>query len=670
MKLILVLMVCFLGLLPGQLRADPVIQANDRLAFCGDGMTADLGYTVYVEDYLLACAQVPNLTTAEFGWSTQLEADLAPFKPTAATILYANGDPKTRADDESKLIEALKKMGVRAIVLGSPPCDFDPDATKAAAGSQGLAALAQIDKDVAAKEGVVYADVFGATSAAMAKAHATIGADFAPDQLDQGYMIAYAFLKAMKLDPNMGSVTVNFTPDFHIDKVEGSPGQTVTQTGDQTLGGVGTRYTFFYPACPNGKALPEPIEACVPFDDDLNRFTLKVTNLPSTRAKVYWNDTWHDYSKEELESGVNLSTSIPRMFGTVQNVDGAVRDQMQSERIAGTARMQGKTDAQQEAIDAAAIPLARSRMVPEKYTIRIQPLAAPETQPPGPVNVTFDTDMDGDFDDAVACTLLNDFMCQGECNIIACNVNTHDAGKSSGAVVKAINTYYHHPDIPIGASYDPAEPVVGSAYTKPVHDKFDPDFPFDDKLPNGADVYRKALAAAPDHSVVMCSVGWMGNITALLKSAPDAISPLAGPDLVKQKVRKLVIMANTNPNDVYVIKNWPTPILWSTDIGNYIYPGKSVASTADGNPLKFIFQVLKVDSRQGWDPTAVWLSVRGESDGVYEVATGGYWRVNVPPDQYGTWINGPVTNHGMATVKMPSDKVLDLFNAELARPPK
>jgi hypothetical protein len=244
MKLILVLMVCFLGLLPGQLRADPVIQANDRLAFCGDGMTADLGYTVYVEDYLLACAQVPNLTTAEFGWSTQLEADLAPFKPTAATILYANGDPKTRADDESKLIEALKKMGVRAIVLGSPPCDFDPDATKAAAGSQGLAALAQIDKDVAAKEGVVYADVFGATSAAMAKARATIGADFAPDQLDQGYMIAYAFLKAMKLDPNMGSVTVNFTPDFHIDKVEGSPGQTVTQTGDQTLGGVGTRYTL------------------------------------------------------------------------------------------------------------------------------------------------------------------------------------------------------------------------------------------------------------------------------------------------------------------------------------------------------------------------------------------------------------------------------------------
>jgi purine nucleosidase len=670
MKSLFVATICSLLLFVGHAQADPLIQPNDRLAFCGDGMTADLGYTVYVEDYLLACAQVPGLTTAQFGWSAQPLVDVAAFKPTVVTMLYTNGDAKTRADDERKLIEALKKLGVRAIVLGSPPCDFDADPAKASAGNQGLAALAQIDKDVAAKEGVVYADVFGATSAAMAKAHEKIGAGFAPDQLDVGYLVAYAFLKAMNVNPDLGSVTVNFTPDFHIDKVEGSPAEAVKLTGDQTLEGVTSQYTFFYPACPNGKPLPEPIEACVPFDDDLNRFTLKVTNLPSTAAKVYWNGDSHDYTKEELEKGVNLSDDIPRMFGTVQNVDGAVRDQMQSERIAGTARAQGKPDSKAEADDAAALPLARSRMTPEKYTIRIQPLAPPEKLPPGPVNVTFDTDMDGDYDDAVACTLLNDFMAQGECNIIACNVNTHDAGKSSGAVVKAIDTYYGHPDIPIGASYDKNEPVVGSGYTVAVHQHFDPAFPNDDQLPKGVDVYRKALAAAPDGSVVMCSVGWMANITDLLKSAPDAISPLSGPDLVKQKVRKLVIMANTNPNDVYVIKNWPTPILWSTDIGNYIYPGKTVVTTPDNNPLKFIFKVLKVDSRQGWDPTAVWLSVRGESDGVYEVATGGYWRVNVPPDQWGTWVNGPVTNHGMATVKMPSDQVLKLYNTELARVPK
>jgi hypothetical protein len=670
-----------MGLLAGHAKAGLLLQPNDRVAFCGDGMTADLGYTVYVEDYLLGCQQVPGLVTAQFGWSTQnpndfiarVNTDLVPFKPTVVTILYTNGDPTTRSDSESRLIEAIKKIGVRTIVLGSPPCvgsNFNNDPAKAAAFNQSLAALAQIDKDVAAKEGVAYADVFGATTAVAATAKAKLGADYVVEADGNALTIAYAFLKALGCDGNIGTITVDFTPDFHIGSAEASPGQSIVSFADQTLSAVGTRYAFFFPGYPNGKPLPEPIEACVPFDAELNRLMLIVKDLPSPAAKVYWNDQWHDYSAEELAKGVNLAADIPRLFGTMQNVNGAVADQLQSERIAGSARMQGKPDPKAEAADQAALPLARSRMIPEKYTIRIQPLAAPEKQPPGPVNVIFDTDMDGDFDDAVACSLLNDFMCLGECNIIACNVNTHDAAKSSGSVVEAIDTYYGHPNIPIGASYDTDEPTVGSGYTAAIHKQFEPNFPNDDQLPKGVDVYRKALASAPDNSVVICSVGWMGNITDLLKSFPDDISPLSGPDLVKQKVRKLVIMANTNKNDVFVIKNWPTPILWTTDIGNYIYPGKTVVTTPDSNPLKAIFKILKVDSRQGWDPTAVWLSVRGTSDGVYEVATGGYWRVNVPPLEWGTWINGPVTNHGMATVKMPSDQVLKLYNTELARPPK
>jgi hypothetical protein len=665
----------------GTAQADPLIHADDRLAFCGDGMTADLGYTVYVEDYLLGCQQVTGLTTAEFGWSaqnpndflTRINTDLVPFKPTVVTICYTNGDPTTRADSEIKLIEALKKIGVRAIVLGSPPCvgsNFQNDPAKAATMNQSLAALAQIDKDVAAKEGIAYADVFGATTAAAAKAKEKLGADFVVDQDGQSLTMAYAFLKALGCDGDIATITVDFTPDFHIGSAEASPGQSILSFADQTLQAQGTRYAFFFPGYPNGKPLPEPIESCIPFDTELNRFTLVVKNLPSSAAKVYWNDGSHDYSAEELAKGVNLAADIPRLFGTMQNVDGAVRGQLQDERIAGSAQMQGKPDAKAEAEEKTMLPLAKSRMTPEKYSIRIQPLAAPEKQPSGPVNVIFDTDMDGDFDDAVACSLLNDFMCQGECKIIACTVNTHDASKSSGAVVQAINSYYGHPHIPIGACYDTNEPTVGSAYTGPIHKQFAPDFPNDDKLPKGVDVYRHALAAAADNSVVICSVGWMENITDLLKSGPDDASPLSGPDLVKQKVRKLVVMANTNPNDVWVVKNWPTPILWTTDIGNYIYPGKSVVTTPDNNPLKVIFNILHVDSRQGWDPTAVWLAVRGTSDNVYEVATGGYWRVNVPPAEYGTWVNGPVTNHGMATVKMPSEQVLKLFNDELARPPE
>ena len=211
---------------------------------------------------------------------------------------------------------------------------------------------------------------------------------------------------------------------------------------------------------------------------------------------------------------------------------------MQDQRIAGSASVQGKPDAKAQAAADGDLAIAKNRLGPVTYDIRIQPLSAPEVKPPGPVNVLFDTDMNGDYDDAVALALLNDFMDQGECNILACNVNTHNTEKTSGATVQAINAYYGHPNIPIGAAYGADEPVSGSSYTTQIKNQFAPNFPPDDKLPKGVDNYRKALASAPDNSVVICSVGSMGNITDLLKSAPDDISPLSGPDLVKQKVRK------------------------------------------------------------------------------------------------------------------------------------
>jgi len=76
---------------------------------------------------------------------------------------------------QTAIIEAMKKKGVRSIVLGSPKCvdsyyfrrggEPSPDVY-----NQTLSSLAGIDKEIAAKEGVVYADVFGSTMDAMKKA--------------------------------------------------------------------------------------------------------------------------------------------------------------------------------------------------------------------------------------------------------------------------------------------------------------------------------------------------------------------------------------------------------------------------------------------------------------------------------------------------------------------
>ena len=285
-----------------------------------------------------------------------------------------------------------------------------------------------------------------------------------------------------------------------------------------------------------------------------------------------------------------------------------------------------------------------------------------------------DTDMSSDCDDAGAVALLNSFMNQGEANLLACVANGRDRDLSSGAAIQAINAYYGHPAIPIGAWHGEAN-ATGSHYTQQVHRHFVPDFPSDDKLPAGVDVYRRALAAAADGTVVIASLGFLQNLDGLLKSGPDAVSPLAGLELVRKKVRKIVIMNNQQKEDEFVVTHWPTEILWTMDVGTVIYTGKSLAATPENNPVRFIYNLfgdgkytaLK-DGRQSWDLTASWLAVRGTGE-LWDVTWGGYWKVNTQAGG-GQWINAPHTNQGLILVKMPVPEVTRLIEAELSRPPK
>jgi hypothetical protein len=48
----------------------------------------------------------------------------------------------------------------------------------------------------------------------------------------------------------------------------------------------------------------------VPFNQELNRFTLIVKNLEGEKAKVTWGKESKSFSKAELEAGVNLAASF------------------------------------------------------------------------------------------------------------------------------------------------------------------------------------------------------------------------------------------------------------------------------------------------------------------------------------------------------------------------
>jgi hypothetical protein len=707
--------------------AAPLIQPNDHIAFCGDAMTEG-NYTAFLEKYFIACqpSLAAGLDMRQFGWSAEspdaflakLDKDLLPYKPTVVTILYnvadnpSPADPTmldARRDAETKLIDALKKAGVRTIVLGSPPCVdstlYHHDPAQATAVNAKLAQVAAVDKDVAAKEGIPYADVFGITSDVMAKIKVKSGPNysFAAEGMRQPQFLcnvatAYAFLKVMNLNGELGTFTIQFTPDNIIANVSvtGDPKVVTPEklTRDNTPGpnefnALCTRYTF---CCP-GSPAPDEIIATMPFYDDLSSLKLVAKDLPplTTDVRIFWNEnsSWHDYTAAEVKNGVQLPGNMHWPFGgKFEEMNRDINDLLQADSKAGRSNAAGTPDPAAEADHAARLAKAKSWVTPIEYFMRAFPLVAADPPLPHP-NIIFDTDMASDVDDVGALALVNDFMCQGECKLIAVCTNVRNG--DSGATAKAINTYYGHPDVPIGtfqgegakmnSTLDPVPAGVGyhgpgrqdgSHYTVAIHKQFCPDFPTDDKLPTGIDLYRQVLAAAPDDSVVIVSVGLMQNFQDLVQSQPDSVSPLNGLDLVKKKVHELVIMANTSPEDGYFLAKWPTKIRWTTDAGSYVGTGQSLINTPENNPVRVAYglfgdpehNALK-DSRASWDLTASWLAVRGVGD---------FWAVLPGRQQYINDITKtPFVGHpneSTITFKMRNEDVAKAMNAELARLPK
>jgi lysophospholipase L1-like esterase len=711
----LILLVCLYLCLPASVQADPIVQLDDRIAVCDDG-TSDPGFSAYVDAYLLACQPARSFKFEEFGWSAptaagflaRLDTDVLPYKPTVVLTSFGMGDVAAKPLDDAGidayrkaqvgLVEGFKKNGARAIVVGSPRCvdsfNYHNDPAQAAAMNRNLATLADIDKQVAAQEGVVYADVFGATMAAMTKAKSLYGEKYVFEtnrpESPAHLVVAYAFLKALGFAGDIGSLTVN---DLATGNIQVG-GEQWFSLANNTLTIESTLYPFW--RCTWSDSSPtDDIRKCFPFDQDINRYVLTVKNLTCAHAKITWGIENHDFSAEQLAKGINLpaeftETPFTGLFDLLTRLSYA---QQMQERASGRSFRDHPADL------SATVPwdsMSQTSLVDfvyvlkhaQRHVLSIQPLAEPEKQPPGPIPVILDTDLDGDVDDVGALALLDDFMDQGEADLIACVHNTADVNQSSCATIHAINAWYGHPDIPIGQylgepgpsthmtsvllptppdGYHGPANTCPSSYTLKIHQRFDPDFPSDDKMPAGVDVYRKALAAAADDSVVICSVGLMQNIQDLIQSQPDSVSPLSGMDLIKKKVRQLVIMSNTQPQDHYLLGKWPTKIIWTTYVGSNIGTGPSLLATPENNPVRAAYDYFGVlhSGRQSWDLTAAWLAVRGPGD-VFDLVPGRPGYIN--DITHSPQVNYP--NECEATVKMPYPEVSKLIGAELARPPK
>src|SRR5213076_3197664 len=72
-----------------------------------------------------------------------------------------------------------------------------------------------------------------------------------------------------------------------------------------------------------------------PFNDDLNHFTLVVKNANSDRLKITWGDSSKEFSKADLEKGVNLAAEfLDNPFSAnFKKVHDAIRAQQNFETV-------------------------------------------------------------------------------------------------------------------------------------------------------------------------------------------------------------------------------------------------------------------------------------------------------------------------------------------------
>lgn len=285
-----------------------------------------------------------------------------------------------------------------------------------------------------------------------------------------------------------------------------------------------------------------------------------------------------------------------------------------------------------------------------------------------PVPVIFDTDMGPDYDDAGAITLLHALADSGQARVLATVASTKYPRVA--AVLSVFNTYFGRPDVPIGV---PKGAAVDEADRQHWSDTLVARYPHalrsNDAAPDAVAVYRRVLAAQPDGSVTVVTVGFLTNLANLLASGPDRFSPLPGLELVRKKVKTLVSMAGTFPQgrefNVHrdapaakaVFDTWPTPVLLSGfEVGKNIKCGLPLVRNAAirNSPPKDVFRIsIPLDKndaagRMSWDQTAVLVAVKGPSP-FYDVRPG---RIVVATDGSNTW-DERGTGHAHLVEKMP-----------------
>ena len=312
----------------------PLLKKGDRLAICGDSITEQKRYSVLIETYLTACLPEMEITCRQYGWSgetasgflNRLKSDVLRFQPTIATTCYGMNDFKYVPYDEAiaaeyrknqtATVKAFKEIGCRVVLGSSGTINSVPKWVKSAAGTQQdlnlcLSRYRNIDIEIAKSENAAFADVYRPMLLAGYTAAKQYGPDFKITGKDgvhpdwAGHVVmTYAFLKGMGIDGDLG--TISF--DEATGKATAANGHEVVSSADGKI----TIRSKRLPFSPGPGAVDKDNSvraglALVPFDDELNRLTFRLTTPKAAAYIVTWGEQSKRFTAEQLKVGVNIA---------------------------------------------------------------------------------------------------------------------------------------------------------------------------------------------------------------------------------------------------------------------------------------------------------------------------------------------------------------------------
>lgn len=412
----------FLSAYCGAAEAQSCLPKNGRLAIVGDSITEQKLYSKFIETYLLTAGGRSDVHVFQFGWGgetaggfdARLRNDLATFKPDVVTLCYGMNDGAYRPYEEAvgkryedSMRAVLKKLTEDKIqvVVGTPGAVdskyfsriFPANINAADSYNQSLAKLGEIGRKLAGEFNGGFSDVHGSMMEAMVKAKAAYGEEYDVCGRDgvhpgaNGHLaMAYAFLKGIGCDGNVGEITIE-----NGGKISASKGHKVLTSTPWTAEIESERYPFCFDPDPKSSGSTRSILPHLPFNQDLNRFILRVAQLSAAKAKVTWGKETREFTKAQLEAGVNLAaefaaTPFDNAFAGVMNAVGAKQAyetmmikgmisqfrgfsaEVEKDPELGTIleALRKKLASSQMRLDAE----VRTKLVPVKHTLTITPL--------------------------------------------------------------------------------------------------------------------------------------------------------------------------------------------------------------------------------------------------------------------------------------------------------